>query len=473
MVEKEHKSRFPIITVMGHVDHGKTTLVEKLISLEKKIDEDKPILTNEIGGITQKVSAYKCNNFILLDTPGHKLFSFMRQTILQVCDLILLVISAVEGVQDQNKEIISKLPENSCVIVVINKIDRNDKVDKIYSDLANLNILVDAYGGDVLCVHVSALKDIGINQLLELIQLQASMLNFNSFDNYANGFIIDTVLNKGGYMTRLLLKNGSIHIGDQFIIPGFKGKIKAIKINEENKNEAMVNDIIDITGICIIPRFGDIFTTNCNMELKIPGIKSNTNQDETTKDRLFLVKTSNIGQLDTLVNELDGRILNASIGDLSLAEVNVIKESGALLVILGDISKKTMKIIDENVIKYVNSGVIYELFELIEKEYEVKKEDVLEESGVAEIKKTFKMKGNFIAGCRVISGNIKIGQKSTVFRKKDEEIGSGNIISMKREKFDIKEAKAGSECGIIFDSKVAFDIGDHIISYKGQYDEAS
>ncbi len=468
---QKKNTKIPTIGIMGHIDHGKTTLVDYLL---------KTTVTNkESGGITQYISTYrlhtKFGDFLMIDTPGHEIFTMTRSIILSLIDILVLVVAADDGVKEQTKEIV-KSADKITKIVCINKIDTGqDNLDHIFADLSNINILSEHYGGEVFTNLVSAKTGEGINELLENIQLQSDTIELKTNNEIeGQGVVIDSILQKGmGIIWKIILNTGTIEIGDNVLISGDCFKIKNIICNGQKSQSAGVGDSIEIIGANNQPIIGSkLFVIN-NDELTKHVQKSLDNNQETiienqTSGLNFVLKVDRTGKTQILKSKIAqlGKIVSASMGEINDTDVRSAKGSNAIVVGWCNFNKQSIKILEERNIKYAYSDIIYKLLDDIDILTKKKIEDLYKDVGTGNITHIFNIKGFKIAGCRIINGNIKIGQMCEV-RNKDKIITRSKIVSMKREKFDIEEARTDSECGIILDSKnTQFNIGDQIIALE-------
>ena len=465
------QKRAPIVAIMGHINHGKTSLVDYLTKQNN--------VSKEQGGITQNISIYPMNTngnkFFLIDTPGHSVFKDIRTPIIDMADIICIIIDANEGVQEQTIEII-KAAEKKTKIICLNKIDRyKGDFHKIYNDLAKLHLISEKYGGTVLTNFISAKTGEGVNDLLDNIMYQSDLMHLKT-DHYrpATGFILDFYLIKGrGYVTKVLITSGQLKNKDYFFTNNESNRVVNIFQNNKPMESVGPEEIVEIIGFEKVPEIGSmLYIINDNklreefMLLKKHQVTINTTSD--IEEKKFIIKGDNISQVQTLKSILQdkGKVLVCEVGELSSSNISLAKMHKVIVVIWGKINNNTIKLLKENDIQYAVGDIIYKILEELDKIFAPLAEIKYEEEGRCEIKKIFHIKPNFIAGCRVTSGIIKLGNTCVLYRK-NEEIMRSKIISMKTEKETITEAKKDSECGIIMHNKqVKYEIGDVIVSLK-------
>lgn len=452
---KQIHNKSPILTIVGHVDHGKTTLVEQLLKHNHNPQE---LTSKEPGGISQNIALYKLPYGILVDTPGHEVFSSLRQVLMSVSDIIILVIACDDGVQPETINIIQKAPENACFIVVINKIDKGVKnLTTIYGKLASYGILVDSNGGDILTVQISAKNGTGINELIETINLQWELIDNNKTDKkmHAIGYIMDCSLKQGlGYKTSILIKAGTLNQGDDIIVNGELYRIKLIQENNKNIKSCSVDQVVEIIGITkpIFPgtKFCSVSDKSLINQLLLESKIEEETITENTSDLKFILQTNSIIKLDTLISifkKKGVKIIETNVSHLiKSSTIELAKKTNATVILWGDFDDKAIKTLIHNNIKYVANEIIYAILESLETPK--KQEEIKEILGSARIKKIFIINGTKIAGCGVLDGKITIGNKC-IIRRNNEEMAIGHIISMKREKDTIREAVKNTECGLI------------------------
>jgi len=473
----------PVVTVIGHVDHGKTTLLDAI----RKTDVTK----GEVGGITQRIGAYQINidkkNIVFIDTPGHEAFTTMRARGVKATDVAVLVVAADDGVMPQTVEAINHAKAaNVPIIVAINKIDKaNANVEKVKKGLTKYDLISEEWGGETLMVEVSALQNKGIEKLLEAISLQAELLDLKvNPDIPAKGLIIETKLDKKrGIIASVLIQDGSLKIGDYFIAGTSYGKIRSL-VDDKGKSikKAGPSAPVGIIGFCKMPLAGDNF--QIVPDDKLAKIIINEREEEgrskivekleLSLDNLFLeikegkidklniiLKTDTQGSLDALQEaikkikieneEVKIDIIHAGVGNVN--ETDVMLASASKAIIIGFNIRP-----DANVQKIAKSEkvdirlhkIIYNLIDEIKSALKGYLKPKIEEyiCGQAEVREIFKIpKIGTIAGSYVLSGKLSNNDNIRVIRD-GKLIYEGKVSSLKRFKEDVKELNTGFECGI-------------------------
>ena len=493
--------RAPIVTVMGHVDHGKTSLLDYI--------REENVIAGESGGITQHIGAYNVElkdgqNITFLDTPGHEAFTAMRARGTQVTDLVIIVIAADDDVMPQTKEAISHAQAAGVpIIFAINKIDRpNSNPDKIKEKLSSMNLLVEEWGGKIQSQDVSALKGTGIDELLEKVLLEAEFLELKANPNKpATGSVVEAFLDKGkGYISTILVQSGTLKIGDYLLAGQHSGKVKAMH-DERGKtlNQAGPSTPVSILGLDGAPQAGDKFNVfDDEKEAKQIAVKRTQlvrEQSVRTQKHITLDEIGRriaIGEFKELniilKGDVDGSVeaLTDSFQKLSTDEiliniihkaVGAITESDVLLasasdaIIIGFNVRPTgnaRQIADKEEIDIRNYSIIYDAINDLKDAMEGMlapkfKEEV---TGNVEIRETFKIsKVGTIAGCMVTSGKIFRNSSIRIIRD-GIVVNSGTLASLKRFKDDVKEVSKGYDCGIQIKNYNDIKIGDTIEAYS-------
>ena len=495
------KSRPPIVTVMGHVDHGKTSLLDFI--------RNENVIAGESGGITQHIGAYNVelkngSKITFLDTPGHEAFTAMRARGTQLTDIAVIVIAADDDIMPQTKEAISHAQAAGVpMVIAINKIDRDvSNPEKIKEKLSGMNILVEEWGGKVQSHDVSALKGTGVEELLEKILLEAELLELKANpDKEASGSVIEARLDKGkGYLTTLLVQNGCLQIGDYFLAGKFSGKVKALYDERGNQiNSAGPSMPVSVLGLDGAPQAGDKFNVFSD-EKEAKQIASKRTQlvreqSVRTQKHLTLDEIGRriaIGEYKELniilKGDVDGSVeaLSDSFEKLSTDEIHVnivhkavgaITESDVLLasasqaIIIGfnvRPSGNARAIADKDDVDIRNYSIIYDAINDLKDAMEgMLSPDLKEEiTGNAEIRETFKIsKIGTIAGCMVLDG--KVFRKSNVRLIRDGiVITSTSLDSLKRFQDDVKEVSKGYDCGIQLKNYNDIKVGDILEFYN-------
>ena len=495
--ESNLQPRPPIVTIMGHVDHGKTSLLDALRSTN--------VVSGEHGGITQHIGAYQVGDsdnkvITFIDTPGHAAFTEMRARGSKVTDIVVLVIAADDGVKPQTVEAIqhakaAKVP----IIVAINKCDLpNSNISKIKNDLMRYELVAEDLSGDTLFVEVSATKKKNLDKLKETILLQAEILDLKaSKDGQAKGIVLESKIDKGkGPVSTILITEGSLKKGDHFVCGKTLGKIRAM-ISHEGKNleVALPSMPVEILGMQESAKAGDEFfvVKNEDEAKKINdfeklGTKENQNiisQDNTklfdkqgTKEELNIILKSDVqGSSEALRNainkishsEVTPKIILSDIGMINETDISLAKASDAIVIGFNvKPNKEAKKLSEVQKVRIEFFNVIYKAIEFVEKSLsgllEPERKEKIE--GTAEILKIFKLsKSGKVAGSKVTEGEIKNNSKARIIRD-GKIVYDGQITSIFREKNAAKEVKSGLECGITFKNFLDFKEKDMVESYK-------
>ena len=499
--EEDLQPRPPIVTVMGHVDHGKTSLLDYI----RKTN----VIAGEAGGITQHIGAYHVElpdgrAITFLDTPGHEAFTAMRARGAKVTDLAIIIIAADDAVMPQTVEAISHAQAAGVpMIFAINKIDKpGANPEKIKEQLANMNILVEDWGGKYQCQEIAAKKGIGIEDLLEKVLLEADMLELKANPNkLAVGNIIESSLDKGrGYLATVLVQSGTLHVGDPIVAGCYAGRVKAM-FNERGQRlkEAGPSTPVSVLGLSGAPTAGDTLNAmedekeardvaNKREQLiRIQGIKTQTHI--TLEEIGRRIALGNFQELNIIVKaDVDGSIeaLSDSLIKLSTEEIHVnvihkavgaISESDVLLAVASNAiiigfqvrpMPNARKLAEKEQIEIRLYSVIYDAINEVKSGIEgmLAPEEKEEVTANAEVLETFKIsKVGTIAGCMVRDGKLTRSAKVRVIRD-GIVVYTGSLGSLKRLKDDVKEVAAGFDCGLSVDGFNDIKIGDMIEAYQ-------
>ena len=498
--EEDLVPRPPIITVMGHVDHGKTSLLDYI--------RKSNVIAGEAGGITQHIGAYNVKlpdgrRITFLDTPGHEAFTAMRARGAQLTDLAIIIIAADDAVMPQTVEAINHAQAAGVPMVfAINKIDKPGAMpEKIYQQLAQMNILTEAWGGKYQSQEISAKKGIGVDKLLEKVLLETDLLDLKANPNKnAVGAVIESSLDKGrGYLATVLVQDGTLKTGDMVLSGSYFGRVKAM-FNERGQKvkEAGPSTPVSILGLNGAPSAGDKFNVMSDEKeakaiankreqlLRIQGIK--TQKHMTLEEIGRRIAIGNFKELNVIVKgDVDGSVeaLSDSLIKLSTEQVRVnvihkavgaISESDVILAEASDAviigfqvrpSTDARKVADEQGIEIRLYSVIYDAINDVKDGIEgmlepIKKEEI---TGTAEVKQTFKIsKVGTIAGCLVRDGKIAKTSQCRLIRD-GIVVYTGELASLKRGKDDVKEVSAGMECGIGIEKFNDLKVGDNIEAF--------
>ena len=483
--EKNMVSRAPVISIMGHVDHGKTTLLDSIRASKHKI------VNTEVGGITQSIGAYTIylndRKVVFLDTPGHEAFTEMRARGAKATDIAILVVAADDGIMPQTIEAINHAKAAEIpIIVAVNKIDKaGADPDRILTQLTEHGLVPEAWGGDTITCNVSALQRQGIDELLEYILLVADMQDLKANPNAsASGVVIEANLDKGkGPVATLLVQNGTLKVGNCVVVGTACGRVRALLSDSGEKiNEAEPSTPVEILGLTEVPQAGDAFEVVAN-EKEMKAIIDKRKETERTKrlDEMLpahirkeaVSGEDNIPQLNLIIkanthgsaeavsqaiaqmesDEIATKIIHVGVGDISEADVMLASASKAL--ILGFTVKEDSNALAAAEREHVTIrkyDIIYQILEDMEKTMLSLLEPEIKEValGKAEVRQVFTIgKTNKIAGCYVLEGKI-LRNKTAVLVRNGQEIFRGAIDQLKRFKDDVKEVAQGFECGISF-----------------------
>nr|WP_267915315.1 translation initiation factor IF-2 [Borreliella afzelii] len=490
----------PVITIMGHVDHGKT----RLLSVLQNID----INQTESGGITQHIGAYtivyNSREITFLDTPGHEAFTMMRSRGAQVTDIVVLVVSAIDGVMPQTIEAINHAKEaNVPIIVAINKIDLPDSnPDKIKHQLSEYDLVPEDWGGDTIFVLISALKNIGISELLDMILLQADMMLLKANPSKrAIGKVLDAKIDLGrGIVCSVIIEDGTLYVGDSFVGGACYGKVKAL-INDKGVSVKSVGPAkaISVLGFSSMPQAGDPFqVTKTEKEAKLISSKrqdlkkyeSSKNvkkvtmlnlydsiKEGTLKELKIILKADVQGSVEALKNSLEKltndevrvRVVHSSAGVITETDISFASASDAI--VIGFHVRPTVKaqiLADQEKVEIRKYNVIYDAISDVKSVLEGMLEPDVEQQfiGFAEVRAVINVpKVGVIAGCYVSRGLIKRDAITNVMRD-GLQIHSGKISSLKRFKDDVKEVAEQYECGIMIDNYANIKEGDIIEAFE-------
>ena len=481
--EEDLVERPPVVTIMGHVDHGKTTLIDAI--------RNSNLAANEVGGISQEIGAYQKTingkKITFIDTPGHEAFSAMRSRGASVTDIVVLVVAADDGVMPQTVEAIdhakaAKVP----IIVAINKIDvPGANPEKVLTELMQHDIIAEKYGGDVLSCEISAKQKIGIDSLLEDILLQAEMLQLRANPKrYAIGTVLEAELDKGeGPKATLLVQNGTLYNGDYVVVGTTYGKIRRMT----NEFKQVIKEVgpgspCSVIGLSEVPLAGDRFMafptekqakeiaekrklkkvqeerSSQNGVASLDDLYSKINEGQLAQINIVL-KTDSTGSAEAVKNALEKlnneqvkvNVIRAAAGAITESDVLLASASNAIIYGFNvRPSAIVRKKAEEEKVEIRLHRIIYALTEEMEDAIKgkMKKEVVEEVLGQAEVRNVFKIsKVGEIAGCMVTEGSIKINSKCRVLRD-GTIVYEGTVESLKRFKDDAKEVKQGFECGV-------------------------
>ena len=492
---KDMVKRPPIVTVMGHVDHGKTTLLDAI--------RKSRVVEGEAGGITQHIGAYQVMRngeaITFIDTPGHAAFTEMRARGAKVTDIVVLVVAGDDGVMPQTIEALdhakaAKVP----IIVAVNKMDRpQSNPDRVMTELSEKGLLPEAWGGKTPYVMVSALKRQGIDELLDVIQLISEIEEFKANPKrLAKGTVIEAYLDKGrGPVATLIIETGTLHVGDYIVIGNTYGKIRTMNDDLKKRyNKALPSQPIEVTGLNEVPQAGDIFmafkdervTRDIALErqsrqreteaktMKKASLDKMFGQIESTEKELNIIIKGDVqGSIEALKNMLEKidingfhvNVVRSSVGAITENDITLANASSAIVIGFNVRPTAAVKLVaDQQGVEIRLYNIIYRIQEDIEAALKGMLEPTFEEivTGQAEVRETFKISRiGTIAGCYVTDGIIKRDALVRIIRE-GIVVYEGKLASLKRFKDDAKEVRQGFECGLSIENFNDLKNGDII-----------
>ena len=496
--EEDLVERPPVVTIMGHVDHGKTTLLDYI--------RKSNVASGEAGGITQEIGAYQveCNGkkITFIDTPGHAAFTEMRARGASVTDIVIIIVAADDGIMPQTKEAIDHAKAAGVpIIVCINKIDKPEaNIDRVMTGLVEAGLTPEEWGGDTIVTKISAKTGEGVDVLLENILLIAEMQELKANPNrYATGAVLESKMDKHvGAVATLLISNGTLRLGDPIVVGTAFGKVRTLKDDlGRNIVEAPPAMPVEITGLSSVPSAGDKFMA-FETEKQAKQIASDralrekdadTNRTGMSLEELFgkineglkeinvVLKTDTNGSLEAVKSSLEKievegvkiNVIRGAVGGITESDIVLASASNAL--IIGFNVRGNNKVLDmakQYSIEIRLYDIIYKLVEDMEKAMKGMLEPIYEEkvTGTAEIRQLFKFsKVGMIAGCHVTSGTIKNNDKARVVRD-SIVIYNGSIKSLQHEKDQVKEMSKDHDCGLTLDNFQDYKEGDIIEVYE-------
>ncbi len=490
--------RPPVVTIMGHVDHGKTTLLDAI----RKTN----VASGEAGGITQAIGAYsvQCHGKLItfIDTPGHAAFTEMRARGASITDIVIIIVAADDGVMPQTKEAIDHAKAAGVpILVAINKIDKPEaNIDRIMSELVENGLTPEEWGGDIVVNKISAKTGVGIDELLENILLVAEMEGYKANPHrYASGAVVEAKKdNKIGSVATLLIQNGTLRLGDPIVIGNYFGKVRTLK-NDKGQNivEAGPSTPVEVTGISEVPSAGDKFMAfesekqakQIAEERRLRSKEQDQNFSGMTLEELFgriqegvkeikvVLKADVNGSLEAVKGALEKidvegvkvNVIRGAVGAITESDVVLASASNAIIIgfnVRGN--TKTMDTAKQYGITIKTYDIIYKIVEDMEKAMKGMLDPEYEEKvmGTLEVRQLFKFsKVGLIAGCHVTSGVVKSNQKARIIRD-DVVVYNGSVNTLQHEKDQVKEVKKDMDCGITLVNCQDYKEGDMIEVYE-------
>lgn len=499
--ESKMVKRPPVVCVMGHVDHGKTSLLDAI--------RETNVIAREAGGITQHIGAYMVQlpsgeRITFLDTPGHEAFTSMRLRGAMATDVAILVVAADDGVMPQTIEAISHAKAaNIHVIVAINKIDKpGANIDKVKQELADQGLVPEDWGGDTIFVPVSAKTGEGIQELLEMVILDTEILELKADpDRMARGLVIEAKLDKGrGSVATLLVQKGTLRVGDHIAMGESYGKVRMM-INDrgEKVKTASPSTPVEITGLNGVPNAGEVFVAfdndkeaksfaavfvEENKKKLLAGTRKKTNLDDLfdqmkageLKELEIIIKADVQGSVEAIRESLEElsndevvvRVIHSGVGNVNESDAILASASNAIIIAFNVQADAVARdTIEHEKVDMRTYNVIYNAIDDVELAMKGMLEPIYEEvvTGHVEVRQTFKASGiGVIAGCYVLDGTVERGCKIRLSRG-EEQLFEGNLASLKRFQDDVKEVRSGYECGIVLENFQDIKEGDRMEAY--------
>jgi translation initiation factor IF-2 len=466
---KKISTRPPIVAVLGHVDHGKTTLLDNI--------RKSSVAVREAGGITQSIGASVVKTsdnrrITFIDTPGHAAFSNMRSRGAKVADIAILVIAANDGVKPQTKEAISFIREADIpIIVAITKMDLPAvDLDSVKEQLNKEGIKIEGRGGDVPVVALSGKTGKGIKELLEIVNLVSEVSEVKgSKEANLEAVIIETDKDKRGLLATAVVRNGRLGVGDEIVVESLSMKVRGLfDYKSKPIKEALPGDPVQILGFRDLPPVGSRIISKNDFTFKKERTKIEGKREipEIKEGQIpVVIKASSTGSLEAVLENLPEGVVAvySGVGDVIENDVFMAKSAdAAILAFEAKIPSGVKKLANTEGVVVESFRIIYKLFDRLKSLLKEASDDT---TGKAEILAIFPFSGKNVAGCKVIEGKLAKGDTFLV-KRADVKIGEAKAISMKREKKDIDVAKAGEELGILFDKKLDFEVGDMVLSIR-------
>lgn len=464
----ENNSRPPVVTILGHVDHGKTSLLDRI--------RNTSVASGEVGGITQAIGAYQIvyqgKKITFIDTPGHAAFSAMRKRGGQAADIALLIVAADDSVMPQTRESIDHIKEaNIPYVVVVNKTDlAGVNPERVKTDLANNDVYVEGYGGNIPIVNISAKSGQGVEELLEIILLLAEMEDLKNNDSVtpASATVIESSMHpQKGPLATLLVSEGTFQKNQELFAGATSiGKIRSmVDYNGKNLNDAPPSTPFQVIGLATVPNVGDIITSAPTAEQNKKNIKNIAGTGERSIEKPNIILKSDVqGSLEAILNTIVeyANVVDSSVGMVTDTDIQTAISTGAE--ILGfnvKINASVARLAEIEKVSFTNFKIIYQLFDYL-KDLQFKKEESLGpkivETGQLKVLKSFNFSGTIVYGCTVTSGKIKIGDK----------VNGSTIISLKSNKLDVPEVKKDQEFGLVIKPNLELKEGDIMTATEAQ-----
>lgn len=457
--------RSPIVCILGHVDHGKTTLLDSI----RKTN----VASKEAGGITQSIGASQITlkdgkKITFIDTPGHAAFTKMRGRGARVADIAVLVVAAEDGIKPQTSEAIEIIKDAGIpMIVAITKTDLpSADIEGVRGQLENVGIYFEGRGGEIPLIPVSAKKGEGIEDLLATITLLSEVTEISGDSQGAlEAVIIETQKDKRGLLVSAVVREGSLKIGDTIFAEDIQIKIKGL-FDENGKGVKSVipGEPVQILGFEQTPPVGAVIKSQKESRTS-EGIRKAEISYRLKKDEYPLIlKAKNQGSLEAIMANLPEKVIvvESGVGDVNESDVLLAKSSNVprIFTFESKVSPQVIRLSETEGVKVEQFSIIYELFQRLE---EILKSGQVEIKGTAEVLASFPFDGKKVAGCKVLSGKILKSEK-IIIKRGEKELGKAKIISMKKQKNEVNEVGQGEEFGILTEPQLDFAVGDMVVS---------
>lgn len=480
------KDRAPVIVVLGHVDHGKTTLLDYIRSTNRA--------AREVGGITQTIGAYEAHvdspdypvhTITFIDTPGHEAFSKLRLQGANVADMAILIVDGVDSLMPQTMESVFHI-QNAKIpyIIAVNKMDLpGASLDKVKKDLSIKGVLVEGMGGDVPVVPISAKKGEGVKDLLETILVMASMNKLTySAENPLQAFIIESKTTKAGIALSVIVKDGVLRVGDTVFAGSIEAKVKALTTDTgESVKEILPSRPCVVLGFKELPEVGVSLTKHAADAAVVTPVEQEvktaasyfSNEAPEAKKLKVLLKTDTQGSLDALLATLakndNIEVILSGLGEITKSDIFLAKVSGAIIIGFSlNVDKTTEALAKEERVVVRTYNIIYELLDELTEVSDLMAEKEQKEKSVkgeAKIIAQFVIEKEKIAGIKVLKGKINMGDAVELYRN-EKLITTSKVVSLRQRAKTVPEAKKGEEAGILFYPQLDFVEGDMVKSYS-------
>ncbi len=463
---EKKSSRPPVVVVVGHVDHGKTSLLDSIRKTS--------ITKREAGGITQSIGASVATTeagkeITFIDTPGHALFANMRSRGVNLADIAILVVAADDAVKPQTKEAIQLLQTSQIpFIVAITKIDLpSANIEMVLQSLEKEGVYLEKRGGDTSYVSVSNKTGEGIKELLDLISLIAEMHEIKGdLESELEGFVIETSKDKRGRLASVIIKSGKIKIGDTIFANEILAKIKGLfDDNQKPVKEVQAGYPTQVLGFEELPQVGSKISSK-GEDVKSTNIVTKDINSKEVKLKI-VIKAKTAGSLEAIITNIpeNVQVVRSGVGDVTESDIFFAKAANALIFLFESKFSSTIRKLSETEdVKIQKFDVVYDFIEKLKELIDKDKEEII---GIAQIIASFPFDKRRVAGCKIQEGQIKRTDKLKLIRDK-KELGKVRIISLRKQRDEVNIVKQGEECGILFEPQLDFKEGDMLLCSASQ-----